>query len=138
MSSATRSKLQINYNLSNAYICNNEYCFKNVFILVKISNKLSFELPSLLKYIILLSISKEFIHTFLEKKLNSNFLFLWKTKILQLFKKFKFQKLFLLKKKIFFLETEIIQANIEEPLFSTNDSTKDSKSPEIIWRLCLC
>ena len=34
MASATRSKLQINYKLPNAYICNNEYCFKNVFILV--------------------------------------------------------------------------------------------------------
>ena len=33
--SASGSKIQINYKLSNAYICTNENCFKNVIILVK-------------------------------------------------------------------------------------------------------
>ena len=35
MTSATGFKLQINYKLLNAYIYNNEYCFKNIFTLVK-------------------------------------------------------------------------------------------------------
>ena len=35
MTSATGSKLKINYKLSNVYICNNQYCFKNIFMFVK-------------------------------------------------------------------------------------------------------
>ena len=35
MTSATGLKPQIKYRLLNFEICNNEYCFKNIFILVK-------------------------------------------------------------------------------------------------------
>lgn len=49
MTSATGSMLQINYKLSNAYICNNEYCFKNVFILVKnLKQKINLGTPFLI------------------------------------------------------------------------------------------
>ena len=35
MTGATALNFKIKYKLSDAYICNNGYCLKNIFILVK-------------------------------------------------------------------------------------------------------
>ena len=71
ITSATKSKLKISYNLSSVYICNNKYCFKNVFILVKnLKQQGILGTPFLLKCLRLLSIWKGFIQIFLEKKLD--------------------------------------------------------------------
>ena len=60
--------LQINYKLSNAYVCNNEYCFKNIFILVKnLKQQVILGTPFLTQIYLLLLILKELIQIFLDK-----------------------------------------------------------------------
>ena len=99
MTSAVRFKLQLNYKLSNAYICNNEYCFKNIVILVKILIQQVILRPPFLTPIYLFTvISKGIYSNILEKDIKFKFSSRIKNKdITALFKNLQSQKIFLLR-----------------------------------------
>ena len=118
MTSATGSKLQINYKLSNAYICNNEYCFKSVFILVKnLKQQVILGTPFLTQIYPFTLDSKGIYSNVLGKEIKFEFSSPMKNKNIAALQQASISKITSAKEKqIAFLQTEIIQASIEEQL----------------------
>lgn len=133
MTSSTGSKLQINYKLSNAYICNNEYCFKNIFIVVKNpKQKIIFRTPFLIQIYPFIVNSNGIYSNILRKEIRFKVSSSMKSNNIAILQEASIPKIIFAEEKQTFLPIEIIQANTEEQLIIQTIQQKIQKIKNLL------